>query len=337
MASIFDLFSSPDSSGQDTGGMSYMDLANSLAGLYGGYQGYQNAGNVNNQVQGALGQNLGTTSTSIQQLQQQIAQQRAEAQAAYEAARGNVGTQNTGLEGDIGTMTSNLNALSDPNSPYMQQARQAIERKDAAAGRRSQWGERETQLAGTLADYVGKYSPGMQSAITNARNQINANNLGLANMYSTMNNPADRNQQALAQMLQQQQAGATAANTTGRAAANSATNNMTGMIQNGIKGVGGLMGLFGGTGGGTGWDGMGMMGNLFSSPDSSGWGDGGLWGNSFAPMSDYGVDTSGLGGYGYGNLPAGDYFGGGGIGGVPTAWDGGFGGGGLNDDSIWDF
>ena len=342
MASIFDLFTSPDSNGSTGSGFdnSYMGIANNLAGLWGNYQGMQNANNVNNQVQQSLGQNSATTSASIQQLQQQIAQQRAEAQAAYEAARGNVGTQNQGLEGDIGTMTTNLNALSDPNSPYMQQARAAIERKDAAAGRRSQWGERETQLSGTLADYVGKYSPAMQSAITNARNQINANNLGLANMYSTMNNPADRNQQALAQMLQQQQAGATAANTTGRAAANSATNNTTGMIQNGTKGLGGLMGLFGGTGGGTGWEGMGMLGNLFSSPGGSGFGDGSLWGNSFQPMSDYGVDTAGaLGGYGYGNLPAADYFGGGGFGGVPTAgytgWDGGFGGG-LSDDSIWD-
>lgn len=313
-------------------------IGTGLANLWGGIQGANNANQVNNQVSGALNQNLGTTNTAITQLQQQIEQQRREAQAAYEAARNNVTTQNQGLEGDIGTMTANLAALSDPNSPYMKMAREAIERKDASAGRRSQWGEREVQLAGTLADYVGKYAPGLQGSVTNARNQINQNNLGLANMFSTMNNPADRNQMALAEMLRQQQAGAGALNTTGRDASNRANNQQTSLINSGIQGLGGLAGMLFGNGGGGGGYGSGILSNLWTTPDSSGFGDGSLWGNSFQPLSDYGFDTSGLGGSGYGNLPMGDYFGGGGFGGVPTlgGWDGGFGTS-LSDDSIWDF
>lgn len=334
MASWFDSLDE----GSQANAWNWDGIGSGLANLWGGIQGMNNANQTNNQVSGALNQNLGTTSTAITQLQQQIEQQRREAQAAYEAAQRNATAQNQGLEGDIGTMTANLQALNDPNSPYMQMARQAIERKDASAGRRSQWGEREVQLAGTLADYVGKYAPGLQGSITNARNQINQNNLGLANLFSTMNNPADRNQLALAQMLQQQQSGAGALNTTGRDASNRANNQQTSLITNGIKGLGGLAGMLFGNGGGSGSFGGGMLSNLWSSPDSTGFGDGALWGNNFQPLSDYGLDTSGLGGYGYGSLPMGDYFGGGGLGGVPTlgGWDGGFGTS-LSDDSIWDF
>lgn len=302
-----------------SGDTNWGDLATGLAGLYGNYQSYNNALNANNQISGALG-GMGT---NIAGLQGQLGQNQALAQQAYQAARGNVDTQNAGLERDIGTMTSNLSALSDPNSPYMQMARQALERKDAAAGRRSQWGDREVQLAAQLADYVGKYSPGMQSAITNARNQISQNNMGLANIFGTMNNPASSGQTALQQMLQQRMAGANGA---GREAGNRVNSNLSNLIGSGVKGLGGLAGLFGG-GGGNG----GILGGLFQDGAYSGFGDGSLFGNSFAPLGDYGVDTSGLGGYGYGNLPMGDYFGGGGIGGVPTAWDGG-----LSDDSLWD-
>jgi hypothetical protein len=48
-----------------------------------------------------------------------------------------------------GTMDT-INNLYSPDSPYAQQMRQAMERKDAASGRRSQYGTRETQLAAAL-------------------------------------------------------------------------------------------------------------------------------------------------------------------------------------------
>jgi hypothetical protein len=44
-----------------------------------------------------------------------------------------------------------LGSLFSPNSPYAQQLRQGLERKDAAAGRRSQYGPREVQLQAELA------------------------------------------------------------------------------------------------------------------------------------------------------------------------------------------
>lgn len=45
-----------------------------------------------------------------------------------------------------------LQQLYSPNSAYAQQARKAMERRDAARGRNSQYGPRETQLAALLAD-----------------------------------------------------------------------------------------------------------------------------------------------------------------------------------------
>lgn len=294
------------------------DTIGALGNLYGGFQGLSNANRVGGQISGLLGQQqqLGAQQAALLQQQQQ------QAQGAYGNAGANVAAQNAGLQGDIDRLSGNLSALSDPNSPYMQMARQAIERKDAAAGRRSQWGEREVQLAGLLADYVGKYSPGMQSALTNARNQINTNNLGLANIFSTMNNPLASGTSGLMNSLG---SAANAANTTGRAAGNSQINNLTSLL-GGVKGLGSLAGLFGGSGG------SGIMGDMFGTGYGNSFGDGSLMGNTFSPISDYGMDTGGLGGYGYGNLPMGDYFGGGGIGGVPTMWDGGD----LNSDSLWD-
>jgi hypothetical protein len=308
MASWFDM--NPANAGDSAwGGQNYGNwgtMASGLANLWGGIQGANNANQVNNQVSGALGQNSSAYQQQIQSLQEQIKANQAQAQQAYEAARANATTQNQGLEGDIGNMTSNLTALNDPNSPYMQMARQAIERKDASAGRRSQWGEREVQLAGTLADYVGKYAPGLQNSITAARNQINQNNQGLASMYSTMNNPADRNMLALAQLLQGQQQGAAAANTTGRAAANSATNNLTGAITGGLNAAGGLLGglgsLFGNSGGGSFLDSWGANTGL----------GGGGWAN--AGMNNWGSDGLGDGGWGFGN-GLGQGFGAGGLGG----------------------
>lgn len=52
-----------------------------------------------------------------------------------------------------------LQNLFTPNSPYAQMARQRMERQDAASGRRSQYGNRETQLAALLADKQASTMP----------------------------------------------------------------------------------------------------------------------------------------------------------------------------------
>jgi len=65
-------------------------------------------------------------------------------------------------------MNNQINQLSNlysNNSPYAQQLRQELERKDAASGRRSQYGGRETQLQAMLAEKQAGLAP-MQNMLT---------------------------------------------------------------------------------------------------------------------------------------------------------------------------
>lgn len=85
---------------------------------------------------------------------------------------------------------SQLQSLFSPNSPYAQQMRQRVERKDAAAGRRSQYGPREAQLAAILADRQAQTMPQQQTYANAIGGYDNAmvNNLlkgsgSLMNMY----------------------------------------------------------------------------------------------------------------------------------------------------------
>lgn len=298
--------------------MAYDDLINNYAqpaiNLWSGIQGMNNAGNTNSQVQSMLGQNQSTTSNAIASLQQQIAASQAAAKQQYETAQGQVGTQNAALGSQADSLAQQLAALSDPNSAYMQNARSAIERKDAAAGRRSQWGDREVQLQGTLADYVGKYAPGLNNSITSARNQISQNNQGLASLFANANAVPDRNMASLVQLLQNQLQGANAVNTTGRQAANSATNNTTGLLTNGAK----------------------LLSNLFGNGSSSNYGlsDTFNWGSNPSGVLNGltgGGSTDLFGTGGYFNNPT--YGTTSGTGDPYSDW----GGGGLSDNSLWDF
>jgi hypothetical protein len=60
-----------------------------------------------------------------------------------------------------------LSGMYGPNSPYATQLRQALARKDAAAGRNSQYGPREVELQARLAGLQGQNS----TAIGNMLNQ----------------------------------------------------------------------------------------------------------------------------------------------------------------------
>lgn len=67
-----------------------------------------------------------------------------------------------------GTAGTDLNSMFGPDSAWGQQMRQSIERRDAAAGRRSQYGPRERELAATGADMMAKYGSQMANANTNS-------------------------------------------------------------------------------------------------------------------------------------------------------------------------
>ena len=216
-----------------------------LADLYGQYQSYQNANNINSQVQGLTGAASSAGLNTIQSLQNQILGGNQTANTAYNLASNELQTGNLNADLDTQRLTGLANSYSDPNSAYMQMARQNIERKDAAAGRRSQWGERETQLAGTMAEQAGKYMPAIQNSITAIRNGQSTGRQGLAQIYGNMNTSSDRNNTALISLINGLNNTATNINSTGRAAANSSNNQLNGLIGTGIKaGAGALGSLF---------------------------------------------------------------------------------------------
>ncbi len=71
------------------------------------------------------------------------------------SANNNINNQIRSLEGMFGQ-----------NSSYAQQMRQQLERRDAAAGRRSQYGNREVELQAALAGNAAKLAPSLQQLYT---------------------------------------------------------------------------------------------------------------------------------------------------------------------------
>lgn len=62
---------------------------------------------------------------------------------------------------DSGKMLGGLQGLYSQNSPYAQQMRQSLQRRDAAGGRRSQYGPREVELQAKLAQMASSQIPAM--------------------------------------------------------------------------------------------------------------------------------------------------------------------------------
>lgn len=88
-------------------------------------------------------------------------------------------------KGQYNQQLNTLNDLFSPNSPYAQQMKQTLERRDAASGRRSQYGNREVELAAALAQaQAGALtSPGYQQAM---RGRQTAQNQGLNTMLALL-------------------------------------------------------------------------------------------------------------------------------------------------------
>jgi len=78
-----------------------------------------------------------------------------------------------GLNSQIG----GLKGLYGQNSPYAQTLRQQLERKDAASGRRSQYGPREVELQARLAGLASGQAP-MLNQLENQRTQMRTQGLG---------------------------------------------------------------------------------------------------------------------------------------------------------------
>lgn len=61
----------------------------------------------------------------------------------------------------IGGLANDLRSMYGPDSPYSKQLQQTLDRKDAAAGRRSQYGARNVELQARLADMNSRNAPNL--------------------------------------------------------------------------------------------------------------------------------------------------------------------------------
>lgn len=94
------------------------------------------------------------------------------------AGLGNLYAQNRAGAG-ITSQINNLNDLYSPNSPYAQQMSQALERQDAASGRRSQYGTRSVELQARLADLASRNAPTLSNLYAQQRAQQYAKYMGI--------------------------------------------------------------------------------------------------------------------------------------------------------------
>ena len=151
----------------------FTDPAGSLGGRAGGAMGGAIGGSVAGPWGGALGSMYGATKGG------QLAR---EAEGTY--GMGTASTKSSSspdyglLAGawlgqkaakDFGQQKSDLQSLYGQNSPYAQQLRQRLQREDAAAGRRSQVGQREVELQARLADLNSRNAPQVQSLTKDQR------------------------------------------------------------------------------------------------------------------------------------------------------------------------
>lgn len=69
-----------------------------------------------------------------------------------------------GQQKRAGDMASNLGSMFGPNSAYAKQLEQSLSRRDAAAGRRSQYGPRSVELQARLAGMANQIAPNQMAA-----------------------------------------------------------------------------------------------------------------------------------------------------------------------------
>lgn len=75
---------------------------------------------------------------------------------------GDAGAAASGIQSGV---NQQLSDMFGPNSAYAQQLRKELERKDAASGRRSQYGAREVELQAKLAQMQAQYAPSLMNSM----------------------------------------------------------------------------------------------------------------------------------------------------------------------------
>ena len=122
-------------------------LGSGIAGPMGGALGGMLGGMFGSNVGGQMGTQIGQAGTQPQGMANSLAGSLAGMYGSYQANK--AASANAGA---INNQISQLSNMYSQNSPYAQQLRQELARKDAAAGRNSQYGPREAQLQALLAD-----------------------------------------------------------------------------------------------------------------------------------------------------------------------------------------
>jgi len=164
--------------GSTVGGTLGSSFGNAVAGPVGGFVGGQFGANVGNAA--ATGRSIGTgvgtpgfgggTSGGGLDLGQ-LAGGLAGMYMANRGAKSASGASATAAANAAG-QSQQLQDMFGPNSASAQQLRQELERRDAASGRRSQYGPREVELQAKLAQMKAQYAPGLINASTSANAQV---------------------------------------------------------------------------------------------------------------------------------------------------------------------
>jgi len=143
-----------------------------IGGLFGGQAAGPVGGMVGSQIGGMVGQSVGSgkgsQSTGVNSGSQGMDFGGALANIAdvYSANRASrdIGRNISAMQASSPQVS--LDALYGPTSPYAAQLRQRLEREDAAAGRRTQYGPREVELQARLADAYSRAAPQFVQANT---------------------------------------------------------------------------------------------------------------------------------------------------------------------------
>lgn len=164
-------------------------LGSTLGGVAGSYFGGQAAGPLGAQLGGMFGSSVGRAATTGQGTTQGTnvnsftdnggGTDWGNLVGAGISTLGNLYLRNQATK-QAESNVQDLGAMFGPNSAYAQQLRQQLDRRDAKAGRRSQYGPREVELQAKLAEMAANYGPRMAQqnmAAQQAAQQRRAQNL----------------------------------------------------------------------------------------------------------------------------------------------------------------
>jgi hypothetical protein len=160
------------------------DVSSSAGSMVGGLIGGSATGSplggmVGSQIGGMVGQSMGSSTSGGQSTNSSIGGQGTDFGGAlaniadiYSANRASRDVKSNIANLESNTPQVSLESLYGPNSPYAAQLRQQLERKDAASGRRSQYGPREVELQARLAEMYSKAAPSFMQANIQNQNAI---------------------------------------------------------------------------------------------------------------------------------------------------------------------